>query len=136
MFQSFNTSVSKQQGFTNPVINEISVNLRMPAGYQGKVVPTSIVVMELLWQQYGLDLIHPEVSRWLEKNAPEVKHMAARSQFANGDDGSKFFVKANGTIDLLLPLKTDDRLREVSSQYILSQVQGDLEPETKLRLAA
>jgi len=136
MFQSFNTSVSKQQGFTNPVINEISVNLRMPAGYQGKVVPTSIVVMELLWQQYGLDVIHPEVSRWLEKNAPEVKYMASRNQFANGDESSKFIVKANGTIDLLLPLKTDDRLRMVSSQYILSQVQGDLEPETDLRLAA
>src|SRR5262245_15017006 len=128
-----NTSVSKQQDFTNPVVNELSVKLRMPAGYQGKVVPTSIVVMELLWQQYGLDVIHPEVSRWLEKNAPEVKNMAART--SNGD-GSKFTVKANGTIDLLLPLKTDDRLRAVSSQYILSQVQRDLEPVTELRLAA
>src|SRR5262245_58450550 len=131
-----NTSVSKQQEFTNPVVNELSVKLRMPAGYQGKVVPTSIVVMELLWQQYGLDVIHPVVSRWLEKNAPDVKNMAARSQFANDDDSSRFIVKANGTIDLLLPLKTDDRLREVSSQYILSQVQPELEPETELRLAA
>jgi hypothetical protein len=135
MFQSFTTS-AKQQDFMNPVVNELSVNLRMPAGYQGKVVPTSIVVMELLWQQYGLDVIHPEVSRWLEKNARDVKNMVARNQFANGDDNSKFRVKANGTIDLLLPLKTDDRLREVSSQYILSQVQRDLEPETEFRLAA
>jgi hypothetical protein len=132
MFQSINTTVSKQQDFTNPIVNELSIKLRMPAGYQGKVIPTSIVVMELLWQQYGLDVIHPEVSRWLEKNAPEVKYMAG----ANGSEGSKFRVKPNGTIDLLLPLKTDDRLREVSSQYILSQVERDLEPVTEFRLAA
>jgi hypothetical protein len=136
MFQSINTFGGKQQGFANPVINEFSIKLRMPACYRGKAVPTSIVVMELLWQQYGLDMIHPELSRWLEKNAPDVKYMAARNQFASGDDRSEFRVGANGTIELRLSLKLDDRLREVSSQYILSQVQHSMEPETELPLAA
>jgi hypothetical protein len=133
MFQSFNTFGRKQQDFTNPVVNELSVKLRMPAGYQGKAVPTSIVVMELLWQQYGLDMIHPQVSRWLEQNAPDVKYMAAKSQFARGNDVN---VGPTGIIELLLPLKLDDRLREVSSQYILSQVQHSMEPEAELPLAA
>jgi hypothetical protein len=136
MFQSINIFGHKQQAFTNPVINRLSVKLRMPAGYQDKVVSASIVVMELLWQQYGLDVIHPEVSRWLEKNAPDVKYMAANNQFASGDDRSKFRVGSNGTIELHLPLKLDDRLREVSSQYILSQVQHSIDPDTELRLAA
>jgi hypothetical protein len=136
MFQSFNNIGRKQQAFTNPVVNELSVKLRMPACYQGKVVPTSIVVMELLWQQYGLDLIHPEVSRWLEQNAPDVKYMAARNQFASSDDSSEINVGPTGIIDLHLSLNVDDRLREVSSQYILSQVQHSMEPEMELPLAA
>jgi hypothetical protein len=136
MFQSINNIGRKQQEFTNPVVNRLSVKLRMPACYQGKAVPTSIVVMELLWQQYGLDMIHPEVSRWLEKNAPDVKYMAAKSQLASGDEGSQLRVGANGTIELHLPLTVDDRLREVSSQYILSQVHHSMEPETELPLAA
>jgi hypothetical protein len=136
MFQSFNTSNRKQKDFTNPVINEMSVKLRMPAGYQGKAIPTSIVVMELLWQQYGLDMIHPEVSRWLEKNAPDVKYMAAKTQFVRGNDRTEVNVGPTGIIELHLPLKLDDRLREVSSQYILSQVQHSMEPETDLPLAA
>jgi hypothetical protein len=136
MFQSFNTFNRKQQNFTNPVVNELSVKLRMPACYQGKAVPTSIVVMELLWQQYGLDMIHPEVSLWLEKNAPDVKYMAAKSQFARGNDSTEINVGPTGIIDLHLSLNVDDRLREVSSQYILSQVQHSMEPETELPLAA
>jgi hypothetical protein len=136
MFQSFNTFNHKQKDFTNPVINEMSVKLRMPAGYQGKAVPTSIVVMELLWQQYGLDMIHPKVSQWLEKNAPDVKYMAPRNQFARGNDSTEVNVGPTGIIELHLPLKLDDRLREVSSQYILSQVQHSMGSETELPLAA
>jgi hypothetical protein len=136
MFQSFNTFGRKQQDFTNPVINEMSVKLRMPACYRGKAVPTSIVVMELLWQQYGLDMIHPKVSRWLEQNAPDVKYMAAKTQFAGGNDRTEINVGSTGIIELQLPLKLDDRLREVSSHYILSQVQHSIEPETELPLAA
>ncbi len=134
MFQSFNNTGRKQQANTNPVVNELSVKLRMPACYRGKAVPTSIVVMELLWQQYGLDLIHPEVSRWLEKNAPDVKNMAARNQFARL--GTEVNAGPTGIIEMHLPLKLDDRLREVSSQYILSQVQHSMDPETDLQLAA
>jgi hypothetical protein len=136
MFQSFNTFGRKQQGFTNPVVNELSVKLRMPAGYQGKAVPTSIVVMELLWQQYGLDMVHPKVSLWLEQNAPDVKYMTAKTRFARDNDRTEVNVGPTGIIELHLPLKLDDRLREVSSQYILSQVQHELEPETELPLAA
>jgi hypothetical protein len=136
MFQSFNNIGREQQAFTNPVVNELSVKLRMPVGYQGKVVPTSIVVMELLWQQYGMDMIHPEVSRWLEKNAPDVKYMAAKSQFACSNGRAEVNVGPTGIIELHLPLNLDDRLREVSSQYILSQVQHSMEPEAELPLAA
>jgi hypothetical protein len=136
MFQSFNTFGRKQQAITNPVVNELSVKLRMPACYQGKAVPTSIVVMELLWQQYGLDMIHPKVSQWLEKNAPDVKYMAAKTQFVRGNDRTEVNVGSTGIIEMHLPLKLDDRLREVSSQYILSQVQHSTETETELPLAA
>lgn len=94
--------------------------------------------MELLWQQYGLDIVHPEVSRWLERNAPDVKYAVARSQFFVGCDKiSQFKVGPKGTVEFQLSLNIDDRLREVSSQYILSQVQHSIEPETTyLRLAA
>ena len=136
MFQSFNNIGRKQQAFTNPVVNELSVKLRMPACYQGKAVPTSIVVMELLWQQYGLDMIHPKVSRWLETNASDVKYMAAKTQFVRGNGSTEVNVGPTGIIEMHLPLKLDDRLREVSSQYILSQVQHSMEPETELPLAA
>jgi hypothetical protein len=111
---------------SNNNLNQLSVNLRMPAFYRGKAVPTSIVVMELLWQQYGLDLLHPEVSRWLEQNAPDVRSAAANGQFAHGEVGPQ------GNVELLLPLEIDDRLRAVSSQYILSQI----EHSTELPLAA
>ena len=129
MFKSFNIG-RKQQGSTQTVVNEMPVKLRMPVGFQGKSVPTSIVMMELLWQQYGLDLVHPEVSRWLERNAPDVKY--AMSQLAGG----QIEVGSKGTVELNLSLKADDRLREVSSQYILSQVGHSMEPQPELRLAA
>jgi hypothetical protein len=133
MFQSFNR---QQQNIANPVVDGLTIKLRMPACYSGKAAPTSIVVMELLWQQYGLDILHPVVNRWLERNAPDVKSAAAKAQFVGGDANSQIKVGLQGTIELRLPLKIDDRLREVSSQYIMSQVQHELEPETNLPLAA
>ncbi len=136
MFHNFNIFGREQQVLTSPVNNEISIKLRMPYGYQGKEVPKSVVVMELLWQQYGLDLIHPEVSRWLERNAPDVKSIDSNNRSANVADRSKFRVEANGTIELRLPLKLDDRLRKVSSQYILSQVDNSIDPVTELQMAA
>jgi hypothetical protein len=136
MFKCLNIFGRKQKGFTNPVSNELSVELRMPAVYQGKSVPPSVVVMELLWQQYGLDLLHPKVSRWLERNAPDVKYAAARNQFASENDSTSFTVGPQGTIQLQLPLTVDDRLRDVSFRYILSQIPHSIEPETEPKLAA
>jgi hypothetical protein len=136
MFRCLNIFGRKQPEFTNPVANQLSVELIMPAIYQGKAVPPSIIMMELLWQQYGLDMLHPEVSRWLERNAPDVKYAAARNQFASGNERAQFTVGPQGTVELQLPLKLDDRLREVSSQYILSQVQHPMEPGTEPQLAA
>ena len=133
MFQSLNR---KQQDFRNPVVDGLTVKLRMPACYLGKAAPTSIVVMELFWQQYGLDILHPAVNRWLEQNAPDVKSAAAKSQFVGGDTNSQIKVSPQGTIELRLPLKIDDRLREVSSLYILSQIHHSIEPETDLPMAA
>jgi hypothetical protein len=136
MFQCLNIFSRKQQGVTKPVAHELSVELIIPACYHGKAVPSSLVLMELLWQQYGLDLLHPEVSRWLEQNAPDVKYAAARNQFASDNDSAQFVVGRQGTVELRLPLEVDDRLREVSSQYILSQLQHSMEPETEPQLAA
>jgi hypothetical protein len=115
----------------NTAANQMSVKLRMPLGYQGKTVPINIVVMELMWQQYGLDLMHPEVNRWLEQNAPEVKALVAKK---HNDAG--FTVGPKGTIEMQLSLRTDDRLREISSQYVLSQVGNAVAPQQELRLAA
>ena len=136
MLQNFNLSERNQQDFSNPLNNKISVKLRMPSCYLGKAVPTSIVVMELLWQQYGLDLLHPQVSQWLERNAPDVKYAAARGRFVGAGNDSQFKVGPDGTVELHLTLKSDDRLREISSQYLLSQLQHSIEPEAELQLAA
>jgi hypothetical protein len=127
MFQCLNIIGYKQQDFTNLQVSELPVKLTMPAGYRDKAIPTSIVVKELLWQQYGMDLTHPEVSRWLEQNAPDVKDAAADHQFTDVDDQKE-------TIEFHLPLEIDDRLREVSTQYFLSQIQYSIEPETQPQL--
>jgi hypothetical protein len=136
MFQCLDIFGRKQTEFKNPVANELSFELIMPAYYQGKAVPPSIVIMELLWQQYGLDMLHPKVSRWLERNAPDVKYAAARNQFASENDSTSFTVGPQGTIQLQLPLTVDDRLRDVSFRYILSQIPHSIEPETEPKLAA
>ncbi|HKX29200.1 MAG TPA: hypothetical protein VJ302_16005 [Blastocatellia bacterium] len=133
MFQSIKSVNHQQSEFTNPVATAVPVKLRMPAGYRGQTVPASIVVLELLWQQYGLDLLHPEVSRWLELNAPDVKGAIAGDRVLGSD---RFEVGSRATIELRLTLKADDRLRQVSSQYLLSQVQPSIEPEQELRPAA
>ena len=133
MFQNSTNIGRTQQGFTNSVANELAVTLEMPGWSKGKMVPTSRVVTALLWQQYGLDVLHPEVSRWLEQNAPDVKN-AAEKKVANGNAQSR--VGSDGTIKVHLPLNIDDRLREVSSRYILSQVRHSVEPKREYRLAA
>lgn len=140
MFKCLNIFGRKHQSLNDAAENEMSVILTMPACYRGKSVPTSIVIMELLWQQYGLDLLHPQLSRWLEFNAPEVKYAAARSQYEIGSgENPRFKVGPRGTLQLRLSLDDDDRLREVSSQYIFSQIKpsfGPFEPHTEPQLAA
>jgi hypothetical protein len=136
MFQSINIFGRKQQAISNPVVNEVAVKLRMPVGYQGKSVPTSIVAMELLWQQYGLDLMHPEVNRWLDQNASDIKAAVARNQMVSVGENAQVKVSSRGTIEFQLSVKVDERLREVSSQYILSQMGQAIEMQNDLRLAA
>jgi hypothetical protein len=133
MFQNVNAIGSQQQGCAPAMNQEVQVRLKMPAGSQGRTVPTSIVMMELLWQQYGLDVLHPEVSKWLERNAPDVKGVVAVHPLANEEE---FRVGPTGTIRLALRLKVDDRLRAVSAQYLLSQIEHATEATRELRVAA
>jgi hypothetical protein len=108
---------------------ELPVILEMPDGCEGKTVPTSTVMMALLWQQYGLDLPHPEVSRWLEQNAPDVKYAVARNRSTSSDEdeSAELKVSSDGTIKVHLSLEVDQRLREVSSQYVMWQAQASIE---------
>jgi hypothetical protein len=100
---------------------ELPVMLQMSDLSEGETVSTSTVVMALLWQFYGLDLNHPEVSRWLEQNAPDVKYAVAEDQLASGDSRSRFRIGPNGMMTVHLSLEVDDRLRDISSRYILRQ---------------
>ena len=100
---------------------ELPVMLQMGDRSEGETVTTSTVVMALLWQHYGLDLSHPEVSRWLEQNAPDVKYAVAEDQLATGDKRNRFRIGPNGMMRVHLSLEVEDRLREVSSRYILRQ---------------
>ncbi|HKX29198.1 MAG TPA: hypothetical protein VJ302_15995 [Blastocatellia bacterium] len=127
MFQNVNRFNAHQSVNAETVANQMPVKLRMPLGFRGRTVPMNIVVMELLWQQYGLDLLHSEVSNWLERNAPEVKALVA------GDHQSHFTVGSKGTIEMQVSLRTDDRLREISSRYLQSQVERSMaQPELEL----
>jgi len=100
---------------------ELPVTLQMHDWYEGETVSTSTVVRELLWQHYGLDLRHPEVSRWLEQNAPDVKYAVVEDQLASGNNRNKPRIGPNGMMTVHLSLEVDDRLRKVSYRYILRQ---------------
>jgi hypothetical protein len=100
---------------------ELPVMLQMHGWSEGETASTSTIVMALLWQYYGLDLRHPEVSRWLEQNAPDVKYAVAEDQLASGDDRTRFRIGPDGMMTVYLSLEVDDRLREVLSRYILRQ---------------
>jgi hypothetical protein len=108
---------------------ELPFILEMPDGCEGKTVPTGTVMMALLWQYYGLDLPHPEVSRWLEQNAPDVKYAVARNRSTSSDEdeSADLKVSSDGTIKVHLSPEVDQRLREVSSQYIVWQTQAAIE---------
>lgn len=108
---------------------ELTVILPMPEAGEGKTVPAGAVIREILWQLYGLDLPHPEFNSWLEQNAPDVKYAVARYQSTHGEDcANEFKVGSDGTIKVQLSVEFDQRLREVSSQYMRWQVQEPGEP--------
>jgi hypothetical protein len=120
MFQSINIFGRKQQNRAASMIDQLPVIVEMPAGYEGKTVSSSTVMMALLWQQYGLDLLHPEFNRWLEQNAPDVKYAVAQNRHKDGERAG-LRVGTDGKIKVQLSPKVDDRLREISSQYILEK---------------
>jgi len=131
MFQNVTDLLQKQRGSVDSQENGLPLTLVVPGVVEGTLVPASTVVSALLWQQYGLDLLHPEVSRWLEKNAPDVKYAVARKKFARGvnSNNANFRVGRNCTLKVYLTLEIDDRLRKVSSDYIWWQVKRSMEPE-------
>ncbi|MBO0799923.1 MAG: hypothetical protein J2P31_13975 [Blastocatellia bacterium] len=111
------------------VAGELTVILPLPDADEGKTVPASAVIREILWQLYGLDLPHPEFNRWLERNAPDVKYAIARYQSTCDEDCvNEFKVGSDGTIKVQLSIEIDQRLREVTSQYMRWQVQEPDEP--------
>jgi hypothetical protein len=120
MFQSINIFGRKQENRAAELIDQFPVMVKMPAGYEGKTVSSSTVMMALLWQQYGLDLLHPEFNRWLEQNAPDVKYAVAQNRVKNGERAG-LKVGEDGRIKVQLSPEVDDRLREISSQYILEK---------------
>jgi hypothetical protein len=120
MFQSINIFGRKEQNRVAVMIDQLPVIVEMPAGYEGKTVSSSTVMMALLWQQYGLDLLHPEFSRWLEQHAPDVKYAVAQNRCKNVESAG-LRVGTDGRIKVQLSSEVDDRLREISSQYILEK---------------
>jgi hypothetical protein len=128
MFQSINIFGRKQQNRAASMIDQLPVMVEMPAGYEGKTVSSNTVMTELLWQQYGLDLLHPEFSRWLEQNAPDVKYAVAQNGCKNGES-AELRVGADGRIKVQISLEIDRRLREVTSQYIMWQMESEKEQE-------
>jgi hypothetical protein len=128
MFQSINIFGRKQQNRAASIIDQLAVMVEMPAGYEGKTVSSDTVMMALLWQQYGLDLLHPEFSRWLEQNAPDVKYAVAENRCKNGESAG-LRVGADGRIKVQLSLEVDRRLRDISSQYIMWQMETEKEQE-------
>jgi hypothetical protein len=96
--------------------------VEMPAGLEGRTVSSSTVMMALLWQQYGIDMRHPEFNRWLEQNAPDVKYAVARNRIRESER-AELRVGDDGTIKVQLTAEVDERLREVSSQYVFEKSQ-------------
>ncbi len=131
MFQNITDFGQKQRGSVDSDGTGLPLTLVVSGAAEGTLVPASTVITALLWQQYGLDMLHPEVSRWLEKNAPDVKYAIARNKFARGANinNANFRVGRNGTLKVHLTLEIDDRLRKVSSDYLWWQVERSMEPE-------
>jgi hypothetical protein len=128
-FYDFAAFGRRPEALARSAAGELQVMLEMPDGCEGKTVPASTVMMALLGQHYGLDLPHPEVSRWLEQNAPDVKYAVARNESTGSDDDESAGLKvgSDGTIRVHLSPEVDQRLREVSSQYVRWQARTSSE---------
>jgi hypothetical protein len=122
MYQSINTFRREQHYSAVSIIEQLTVMVEMPVRFEGRPVSSRAVMISLLWQQYGLDLLHPEFSRWLEQNAPDVKSAVAQNSVKNGVNAG-LRVGADGKVKVELPLEFDQRLREVSSQYMVWQIE-------------
>jgi hypothetical protein len=119
-------SAASQHYSAASMIDQLTIMVEMPARFEGEAVSSRAVMIALLWQQYGLDLLHPEFSRWLERNAPDVKYAVAQNSANNGVNAG-LRVGADGMVKVELPLDFDQRLREVSSEYMRWQ----MEPRTQ-----
>jgi hypothetical protein len=126
MIQSINTFERKQHYPAASMIDQLTVMVEMPVRFEGRPVSSRAVMISLLWQQYGLDLLHPEFSRWLEQNAPDVKYEVAQNSVKNGVNAG-LRVGADGKVKVQLSLEFDQRLREVSSQYLIWQIEPKME---------
>jgi hypothetical protein len=132
MFQGINTFGTfghKQQYSAAELIDQLdqlTVMVEMPVRFGGRPVSSRAVMISLLWQHYGLDLLHPEFSRWLEQHAPDVKYEVAQNSVKNGVN-TGLLVGADGKVKVQLSLKFDRRLREISSQYMMWQTEPEKE---------
>lgn len=126
MLQNINTVGHKQRYSAAPMVDQLTVMVEMPARFEGRPVSSRAVMISLFWQQYGLDLLHPKFSRWLEQNAPDVKYAVAQNSVKNGVNAG-LRVGADGKVKVELPLEFDQRLREVSSQYKTWQMRPKME---------
>jgi hypothetical protein len=131
MFQSINIFGRKQRYSADELIDQLMVMVELPVRFEGRPVSSRAVMISLLWQQYGLDLLHPEFSRWLEQNAPDVKYAVAQNSVNNGVN-ARLRVGADGKIKVQLSPEFDQRLREVSSQYIRWQMEPEKEQEEQI----
>jgi hypothetical protein len=131
MFQSINIFGRNQRYSANEMIDQLTVMVELPVRFEGRPVSSRAVMISLLWQQYGLDLLHPEFSRWLEQNARDVKYAVAQNSVNNGVNAG-LRVGADGKIKVELSLEFDQRLREVSSQYIRWQMEPEKEQEEQI----
>jgi hypothetical protein len=131
MFQSINIFGRKQQHSADELSDQLTVMVELPVRFEGRPVSSRAVMISLLWQQYGLDLLHPEFSRWLEQNARDVKYAVAQNSVNNGVNAG-LRVGADGKIKVELSLEFDQRLREVSSQYIRWQMEPEKEQEEQI----
>src|SRR5262245_27911336 len=111
MFQRIGSFGRKERDEQALFINQYQVAVEMPLGFEGQTVSSSSVMMALLWQQYGLDLLHPEFSRWLEQNAPDVKYAIVLNDRGNGESAG-LKVGTDSKIKVQISPVVDQRLRE------------------------